>query len=1599
MRGVFLKYFGLVFFLVYTFQVKGQFTVDDTGDPGDDIPGNGVCATAGGVCTLRAAIEESNALIGPNTIDFFGLILGDQINIDSELLINDDSTFIDADMDGDGRPDIIIVGGNAGIVGFHVMSADNTIRGFNMLGFDAGGGTIALDDMGATGNLVVSNFIGTNFNGDAVAVQPNEFGIGIVNGASNNRIGDGTALGRNIISGNETGIFIPGSDDNQILGNYIGLNYDGDAPVGNTQNGILLQATSLTLIGDGINERNVISGNGEEGILITGGGNNRIYGNYIGTNAAGNIPIKNSFSGIRLDGGSNGNVVGNGTAGGRNVISGNSIDGISINSSGSNFILGNFIGLDDNGVNAIPNTRQGIQLENGAQNNQIGDGTMSGINVISGNGQHGIFFTGGTTQINVVEGNYIGTQFDGVSARGNGRDGIRIDTTSTIDSLIANTIAYNGENGIEVSGFPPAAIENSFFGNSIHNNTLLGIELINGGNLEAPAPVINGADAMGNITGTSNNGAPVQIFADTDDEGEIFLGAVSAAGANWSITINLADVPSNMVNYTAIQDDSDGNTSEFSAPFPIVFPNPLIVTNTSPDLVIGSIRNAASFANSNPGPDTITFDASIQDQSIVLDAPVFFTDDFTVIDGDITGNCLPNITISGANIAMPCTGFNNCGGLVFQSSHNAIKYLNIVEYDQVIWGNGLQLAGDSNLVIGNYIGINLAGTDAASTRNYYGIYNPLGGHNVIGGTTPCERNIISGNTFGASFQSDSNQVLGNYFGTDFNGTSVTNTGNDQAVQIANGGSYNTVGSTNPAGKNTIASDVGGATGIRVTNAASRENLIIGNYIGTDVNGTTNLGGGFNGVILLNSVKNQVGDGSAAGRNLITGWSWGIRIQSSDSNVIIGNYVGLDVTGQIPFPNTNVGIFLETGSDYTQVGDGTVGGRNIVAGNPTGISINSTGVSVLGNYIGTNVDGDMAVANTIGIAVAGGGLDAQIGDGTAGGRNIVSGNTNRGIQSWGTSTNVDGNYVGVQADGTTPMGNGLAGVNIDIRGLDMVRTNVIAYNGGNGVEIQGTAVDTLNYIFQNQINNNNGYGISTSNNANPRKNTFHFNSIYGNTAGGINQGTNSQEGVLSPKITVLQSDSVFGTSSPNAMIQVFTDSADQGQHFVDSTFADASGNWAIAIDTSSFPGGMAKISALQDSSLNTSAFSVSVPLSIIPPRLYWSDFSLSEIASSRRDGSNDEQFAITSNLNATGLAIDTSNHYLYWAEDDGEIYRAQLVDPVGTLENIISTGSLGIHSVAVDPINGHVFWADTSNNQIGRANLDGSSPNPGFIPTISPWDVEVDPINDMIHWTSGVDGKIKRDILSAPAGEVETFDATAEVRGLALDLTNQPAKVYWADVGNSLIGRANLDGSGSESLAVTFFGASVGGDLEIDPFDAHLYYTFGEASLIVRFDLTDFSDTTILTGASTHVTNPLFLALDLRAAGSAKPNITAGGPTTFCAGGSVVLSSTVGDSYQWLESGAPVGGASGQTYTVTTSGVYNVEVITAGISDTALFDVVVTANPLPIPTFTGGPSIVCVDSTGNTYTTQSGQSNYSWSVSAQGSITAGGGTGDDFVTVT
>ncbi len=148
----------------------------------------------------------------------------------------------------------------------------------------------------------------------------------------------------------------------------------------------------------------------------------------------------------------------------------------------------------------------------------------------------------------------------------------------------------------------------------------------------------------------------------------------------------------------------------------------------------------------------------------------------------------------------------------------------------------------------------------------------------------------------------------------------------------------------------------------------------------------------------------------------------IRGSGTDRNLVAGNRIGTDATGTSVVANTyGVRIYSDAKSNRIGTnGDGTSDAfeRNIISGSTQfGVQIEGVGTSsntVAGNFIGTDLTGAVALSNAIGVSIEGGASSNIIGGSASTARNVISGNSNYGLQITGTGTSsnvVAGNYVG------------------------------------------------------------------------------------------------------------------------------------------------------------------------------------------------------------------------------------------------------------------------------------------------------------------------------------------------------------------------------------------------------------------------------------------------------------------------------------------------------------------------------------------------------------------------------------------------------------
>lgn len=288
------------------------FIVDSPDDYADATPGDGICAAAGGVCTLRAAIQEANALPGPDTIHFnlpsggprtiypqTGLPdITETLTIDGTLQPGNQSNTL-----AQGTNAVLLVGisgGDAGWAGlvFKPGSSHSTVRSLRITHFTGGQGGIVIDGDNPGTPLedirIHGNFIGTYGSNDpndvngSLANYPH--GIYVTGNVRNVQIGDGTPASRNLIVGRDPGSAVTaafGANDVRVYDNLIGTNPAGTQRVG-TQVGVLVEegARTVDVLGNTI-------GASHTGVLIRHGGTdpqgdaNRIQGNRIGIGPSG----------------------------------------------------------------------------------------------------------------------------------------------------------------------------------------------------------------------------------------------------------------------------------------------------------------------------------------------------------------------------------------------------------------------------------------------------------------------------------------------------------------------------------------------------------------------------------------------------------------------------------------------------------------------------------------------------------------------------------------------------------------------------------------------------------------------------------------------------------------------------------------------------------------------------------------------------------------------------------------------------------------------------------------------------------------------------------------------------------------------------------------------------------------------------------------------------------------------------------------------------------------------------------------------------------------------------------------------------------------
>jgi len=401
--------------------------------------------------------------------------------------------------------------------------------------------------------------------------------------------------------------------------------------------------------------------------------------------------------------------------------------------------------------------------------------------------------------------------------------------------------------------------------------------------------------------------------------------------------------------------------------------------------------------------------------------------------------------------------------------------------------------------------------------------------------------------------------------------------------------------------------------------ASANTLAVGTdaVLRIELNGSTASGNGLHFIAGAN--------GSIVRGLIINRFDDGIVLDGATGVAMRGNFIGTDATGAIDLGNSNAGVLVNSGSWNPEIGDATPAGRNVISGNTYGISATSVpDLTVRNNYIGLTAAGTAVLPGYAGIDAIGVN-DALIGGPAEG--NFIGGQSHAGIIVQGSAAFVAiiGNSIGVLADGMTPAPNDTG---IIVRGSagsapsfisigSSPAPNVIANNNGAGVAlrtISDNVPDNVKILW-NSIHDNGGIAIDHGNNGQDAWDTL-------DTDVGENRLQNypliTSANALGGNVTVY--GSLLSAPSNTFTLQFFHNAAcdpggfGEAQTFLGTTTVttDATGKapFSVAISSPETSGGIAATAT--DPAGNTSELSLCVALNpVAQPEVFIGDASVVE----------------------------------------------------------------------------------------------------------------------------------------------------------------------------------------------------------------------------------------------------------------------------------------------------------------------------------------------------------------------------------------------------
>jgi uncharacterized repeat protein (TIGR01451 family) len=442
------------------------------------------------------------------------------------------------------------------------------------------------------------------------------------------------------------------------------------------------------------------------------------------------------------------------------------------------------------------------------------------------------------------------------------------------------------------------------------------------------------------------------------------------------------------------------------------------------------------------------------------------------------------IVLSGASTSSAATGIHLSGG------GSTVRGLVINGFDTGPEDAAILIDGPGgNTIVSNFIGTDPGGT--VEVENDRGIRIVGSPSNVIGGSSTALRNLISGNYEGGILiegaGATGNIVRGNYIGTNAAGTVALPNESGAGIEISEAPNTIIGGADHDAGVcnkscNLIVAGSNFEFGVDISGASPGQ-TIQGNFIGTDITGTLPLatadgGIGSEGPTGGHMIGGPTDPGVCSKAcNLISGNTrYGINLDfySGSGTIIQGNFIGTNAAGTAAVPNGRDGIIISGTNNV--IGGSSAGLGNLISGNGwAGVNVDGSNNVVQGNLIGLAADGTSAIANVEdGISLSSSASNNLIGGTGAGQANTIAFNALHGIDNGGNGTGKGNSFrrnvihsnarlgINLGLEGVTP--NDAGDADVGPNGLQNFPIITAATRSGGNTMIAGTFNSTPNSSF-------------------------------------------------------------------------------------------------------------------------------------------------------------------------------------------------------------------------------------------------------------------------------------------------------------------------------------------------------------------------------------------------------------------------------------------------------------------------------------------------------------------------------------------------------